>query len=285
MSLARDAQAFLLDLHAVRRAHRAMRREALAHEPSPPVGGLVLEIGGGQAPHPRADAVVEKYVLDDTERPAGESLSFARPVVVADGEALPFADASFAYSIASHVLEHAKDPTRFAAELARVSAAGFVQVPSRSAELTFGWPFHPWLIDREHGVLEFHPRGSRGAESGDLFHRSFAESRLFRLWWAEHRSRWHHSIEWRGELPVRVDGKPPSVASAHFELDRTIAALTTTAEMGGAAPLGHQVREQLRCPSCRSALDSGTDRLSCAGCGRAYPVAGGVPLLLDAAAL
>ena len=127
---------------AIREVRRA-RQEARLHEPRPPHAGLVLEVGSGQSPHPRADVLVDKYVADNFERPHEIGIDFARPFVVADGQQLPFADGSFSYSIALHVLEHATDPLRFAAELSRVASAGFVQVPSSVAELTFGWPYHP----------------------------------------------------------------------------------------------------------------------------------------------
>ena len=131
------------------RSVRDFRRQAGHHKPAPPESGFVLDVGAGHAPHPRSDLIVDKYVEDDFERQ--DPLAMTRPLVVADGEHLPFADRTFSYVIASHVLEHAIDPVAFASEMARVGAAGFVQVPSRQAELTFGWPFHPWLIDLEDG--------------------------------------------------------------------------------------------------------------------------------------
>src|SRR6476660_9288010 len=95
-------------------------RERRHHRPAPPATGLVLDVGAGDAPFPRADIVVDKYVVDDFER--GGDLAFSKPVIVADAEALPFADHAFAYVIAAHVLEHAIDPVRMAGEFSRVGA-------------------------------------------------------------------------------------------------------------------------------------------------------------------
>ena len=86
-------------------------------------------------------------------------MSFSKPLIISNGQHLPFKDRSFEYVIALHVLEHASDPSQFAAEMARVAAAGFVQVPSRASEQAFGWPYHPWLIDQRGQVLVFEPRG------------------------------------------------------------------------------------------------------------------------------
>src|SRR3989442_10970561 len=89
------------------------RREARRHRPAPPKRGLVLEVGSGATPHPRTDVVVDKYVVDAFERD-GAWMDLSRPLVVADGQRLPFADRSFAYTLALHLLEHATDPIAFA---------------------------------------------------------------------------------------------------------------------------------------------------------------------------
>jgi hypothetical protein len=86
-------------------------------------------------------------------------MSIDRPLVVGDGDALPFADRTFDYVIAMHLLEHATNPVLVASELQCVAAGGFVQVLFREAELTFGWPYHPWLKDRAANGLEFYLRG------------------------------------------------------------------------------------------------------------------------------
>jgi uncharacterized protein YbaR (Trm112 family) len=256
----------------------ALRRNAARHSPAPPAGGLVLDVGAGQAAHDRSDLVVDKYVADDFER--GAPLDLRKPLVVADAQALPFADQTFAYVIASHVLEHATDPVRFARELARIGAAGFVQVPSREAELTFGWPFHPWLIDREGTELTFHPRGDAKAPAGPLFHEGFAESALFRVWFGAHRDRWHHSIHWTGSLDVVVQGSSEAPQTADLDVERTLQALPRMGAQGPDGPL----RSTLRCPTDGQNLLERSGRLACEACGRSYPVAGGVPVLLVEAA-
>lgn len=260
---------------------RAIRAESRRHRPRPPARGLVLEVGGGQSPHPRADVVVDKYVVDSFERAAETPLDLSKPLVVADGHRLPLADSSFDYAVAQHVLEHATDPEAFAGELSRVAGAGFVQVPSRLSELTFGWPYHPWLIDLDGGELVFAPKEAMGAPCGDEFHAAFAASPLMRLWWGAHRSAWHHSVEWRGELRVRVDGASIAERTASFDIEATAAALAASAGGEGLPPLPARVRDALRCPACRGELRWFADVTACAGCGRDYPVVGPVPLLLE----
>jgi hypothetical protein len=40
------------------------------------------------------------------------------------------------------------------------------------------------------------------------------------------------------------------------------------------------VLEQLACPACLGALRAEQARLVCAGCGRAYPIVDGIPVLI-----
>jgi hypothetical protein len=267
-------------LREIRRAHR----EAKRHEPRPPSAGLVVEIGSGQAPHPRADVVVDKYVADDFERPGEALIDVSKPLIVADGHRLPFADDSFAYSIAVHVLEHATDPVRFAGELSRVAGAGFVQVPSSLSELTFGWRFHPWLIDLEGDRLVFRPRDGQRAPRGDFFHDTYAESPLFRNWWAANRSLFHHSLAWRDELPVQVDGSSAADETATFDLPGTVAALQELERRERLSALPAEIRALLRCPECRGELKLEAETMTCAVCSRSYLVVGPVPILLAEAA-
>jgi uncharacterized protein YbaR (Trm112 family) len=268
---------------AIREVARA-RKEARLHEPRPPSTGLVLEVGSGQSPHPRADVLVDKYVADNFERPHEIGIDFAEPFVVGDGQQLPFADNSFAYAIALHVLEHATDPLRFAGELSRVADAGFVQVPSRVAELTFGWPYHPWLIEREGDELVFRPRNGQRAPVGELIHRAYLESPLLRTWWAANRSLFHHSVEWRGELSVRVEGASAADQTAELDLERTRSVLGELHRAGALKPHAPAVLKALRCPGCGGSLSIGVEAATCDSCGRSYPVIGEVPVMLLEAA-
>jgi uncharacterized protein YbaR (Trm112 family) len=244
----------------------------------------VLDVGGGDRPHPRADVVVDKYVVDNFERETG--LAFTKPVVVADGEELPFADQSFSYLIASHVLEHAIDPKRMASEFTRVAAAGFVQLPTAQAELHYGWPFHPWLVNRRGDTLVFNPKPKNASIDGKGMHDAYDESLLVRLGWAAHRSRWHHSLHWTGRLDVEAPELETSEhEQADIDLERTLAALADMGRAGSVVPLDGRLKSLLRCPNreCRGGLVFAGEGVSCEGCGTHYPAPGGVPVLLPQA--
>lgn len=94
-----------------------------------PVDGnaLVLEVGSGGNPYFRSNVLIDAY-LDTRERHYAKLIT-DRPTVLGFVENLPFKDDSFDFVIASHVLEHSKDPEKFLSEIQRVSKAGYIEVP------------------------------------------------------------------------------------------------------------------------------------------------------------
>jgi uncharacterized protein YbaR (Trm112 family) len=252
-------------------------RERSEARPYPPESGLVADLGAGQSAFPRADVVIDRYVADDFER--GFPLSRAKPLIVADGHALPFRDGALSYLIASHVLEHATDPERFAGEISRVAGAGFVQVPSALSERVFGWPFHPWLIERDGDGLVFSPKPADQPSVGEPMHDLYHQSALFRIFWLSHRSVFHHSLHWRDRVRVRVIAPSAAERTAELDVERTISELRRVPMPA----LSAELRDALACPACRGELRGDADMLECRGCGRAYPMVESVPLLLEEA--
>jgi SAM-dependent methyltransferase len=88
---------------------------------------LVLEVGSGGNPYFRSNVLIDAY-YDTRERHYAKLIS-DRPTVLGFVENLPFKDESFDFLIASHVLEHSKDPIKFLSEIQRVSKSGYIEVP------------------------------------------------------------------------------------------------------------------------------------------------------------
>ena len=129
---------------------------------------LVLDVGGWASPLPRADWVIDLRPhgtrgLYGGDRPT-ERFSAETWVVrdICGREPWPFVDDQFDFAVCSHTLEDVRDPIWVCAELSRVAAAGYVEVPSRLAEQSYGvvgpmvgWSHHRWLVEVIEGGLEF----------------------------------------------------------------------------------------------------------------------------------
>jgi hypothetical protein len=165
---------------------------------------LVLDVGGAASPFERADWVID--LLPYSERglygyePNGVRERFSEATWVqgdiCDRPAWPFQDRMFDFVICSHTLEDVRDPIWVCSELIRVAKAGYIEVPSRLEEQSWGvhgpwvgWSHHHWLIDIVGNEIEFvfkshvlHARDSDHFPAG--FHERLSpEQRVQSLWW------------------------------------------------------------------------------------------------------
>jgi Methyltransferase domain len=179
-------------------ASEAKIRERLTDE------DLVLDVGGGASSFARADWVIdllpyeERGIYGPRNDAAAERFSAASWVArdLCDRAPWPFSDDQFDFSICSHTLEDVRDPLFVCAELMRVSKAGYIEVPSRLEEQSYGfqgpwvgWGHHHWLIELDGDELTFvfkhhvlHGRASDHFPAG--FRDSLTdEQRVLSLWW------------------------------------------------------------------------------------------------------
>ena len=82
----------------------------------------VLDIGCGYKPHDSATVICD---VQDFSK-----LYNDKKFVRLNEKSLPFKDQEFDFVIASHVLEHVEDPQFFIKELERVSAKGYIELPT-----------------------------------------------------------------------------------------------------------------------------------------------------------
>jgi SAM-dependent methyltransferase len=117
---------------------------------------IVLDVGSGHAPHPRATVLVERF-LDSNHERAGRAarLPSTAPVVIADAQALPFRDGSIDFAIYSHVAEHVEDPAALCSEARRVARAGYLESPSPFSELLRHPRNHRWRVRAVRSGLVF----------------------------------------------------------------------------------------------------------------------------------
>jgi hypothetical protein len=167
---------------------------------------LVLDVGGWVQPWARADWVLDVlpyatrglYGYDREAAAATERFSAETWVErdACDREPWPFADGQFAFAVCGHTLEDLRDPVWVCAELQRVARAGYIEVPARLQEQTYGihgpwvgWAHHHWLCDVHEGGIDFvfKSRALEGREEFQVPRAAYdaltPEERVQELWW------------------------------------------------------------------------------------------------------
>jgi hypothetical protein len=167
---------------------------------------LVLDVGGWAKPFERADWVLDLFPYEtrglygyDREASAPhERFDAGRWVLrdMCDHEPWPFADGQFDFAVCSHTLEDIRDPVWVCHELMRVSRAGYVEVPDRREEQTYGlhgpfvgWGHHRWLVDVTGDGIAFMLK-TRDLEARPdlqypraLYERLSPADKVQQLWW------------------------------------------------------------------------------------------------------
>jgi SAM-dependent methyltransferase len=132
---------------------------------------LVLDVGGWGKPFQRADWVIDLmpyetrglygYDAADRSRERFSGTTWVQADICSHTP-WPFDDDQFDFVVCSHTLEDVRDPLRVVEEMSRVARAGYIEVPSRLDEQTFGvegwWvgrTHHRWLVDIRGSHVEF----------------------------------------------------------------------------------------------------------------------------------
>jgi len=260
-----------------------------------PRNAVVLDLGCGDKPHPRANVLCDRFASGSAER--GGALAKIRPTVIADAEELPFRNKAFDYVVCSHVLEHARDPRRFLGEMMRVAGGGYVECPTPLAEALFGWGFHRWLVERgERGILVLRPKDTSGV-FGDVFHKLAQTSLPFRLFLWLNRDLFYVRFDWRKRIRFRIAAGDRNATRAPGALSRCGPATRMRQERrpdskmlklldGVKAIVRNSIYrvttesvmsvldDRLQCHKCKMVLRLVSGCYVCSRCGRSYPVRG-----------
>ncbi len=82
----------------------------------------ILDIGCGYTAHKKANVICDVQDLSEFYK--------GRDFVKLKGKILPFKDKEFDFVITSHVIEHVEDVNFFIKELQRISAKGYIELPT-----------------------------------------------------------------------------------------------------------------------------------------------------------
>jgi hypothetical protein len=134
-----------------------------------PDDAVVLDVGGWAKPLSRADWVLDLmpyetrglYGALDSHPERFTNDTWVRRDMC-DRDPFPFENDQFDFAVCSQTLEDVRDPVWVCSELNRVATAGYIEVPSRLEEQSFGvhgpwagWSHHRWLVDVTPGRIQF----------------------------------------------------------------------------------------------------------------------------------
>lgn len=252
---------------------------------------LVLEVGSGGNPYPRANVLLDAY--ETTRERHWAPLASDRPTVLGFVENLPFCDQAFDFVIAAHVLEHSADPERFIGELQRVARAGYIEVPDAFLERVNPYRDHRLEITCRDQTLVIRKKRNwrHDVEAVELY-----EDRVKQVMTQElmprHPFEFHVRYYWENRIAYRVlnpetDAGWPAPAETPPRAPSTAAAMRRGARDLLRAVLSQRRRNAriellplLRCTSCHGTrLTQSVDDVSCADCATRFPVRNGIPVM------
>ncbi|MBT0962322.1 methyltransferase domain-containing protein [Denitromonas iodatirespirans] len=268
----------------------AMRR---FHCPVNP-DALVLEVGSGGNPYPRANVLLDAY--ETTRERHWAPLSADRPTVLGFVENLPFRDQVFDFVIAAHVLEHSTQPEQFLSELQRVARAGYIEVPDAFLERVNPYRDHRLEITcRDNTLLIWKKPSWRPEKDIVELYEDRVKSVMTRSLVPRHPFEFHVRYYWENKIAYRV---------INPEVDAAWAPPESAPHGGVAGGVRAQVRDflrwglsqrrrnasivldpLLRCPTCLGeSLTRSSELIVCAQCNTVYPVRRGIPVMNEGAA-
>lgn len=250
-----------------------------------PRHALVLEVGSGGNPYPRANVLVDAY--EESGERHWEPLVADRPTIIALGERLPFKDKAFDFVVAAHVLEHTPDPEQFLQELQRVATAGYIETPDAFMERINPYRDHRLEVTTRDGCLLIRKKTKWvvDEEIVDLYEpraKRWIASHLI----PRHPASFHVQFSWEHKINYRIIN-PGADASWSSTAPRVRAAAPTRVDAKGRSLLlglartllsqrdrnaALDVTDLLRCLVCQGSLVRHSASVACNRCGASYPV-------------
>ena len=258
----------------------ALRRASL------PVGSgaLVLDVGSGHTPYPRADVLLDRPG-GDVHR-MGQILVVDRPMVFGDAMKMPFKDKAFDFVIASHILEHMKDPAHFLKELSRVAKAGYIETPNAIGEELVPLSIHCLEVMKLDDKLVIRKKSSPSDISflGDL--KIHERNELWQKLFHQRPELFNTRYFWKDKIEFEITNPEVScdwIDNFHPKSGAQVAEHYAYKgwRMVGVHVLSayYRLRRRTRkinlenllaCPKCKGDLEKNNSELKCKACGNSY---------------
>lgn len=280
---------------------------------------LVLEIGSGGSPRKRTDVMTDRFYNDDIGHRQGQEIyKDKRPLIIADGERLPFKNKAFDYVYCVHVLEHTDNPAAFLEEMSRVAKAGYLECPNPALEKILNEKQHRWYINSDNNKLLIHPKTKENNITSlydKLYFHAISNHYIARHYW----NLFTVMLNWEGHIEYEICSEINSVITIplanhsieqQFErqkikvLTRAIKdafrdkIVSTIMKNENLLEWFRSVRRKLRfglskprltltdiepllcCPYDQGKLTKSVTAYHCQDCGREYYIQDGVPIFL-----
>jgi SAM-dependent methyltransferase len=261
---------------------------------------LVLEVGAGGNPYPRANVMLD--AMESTIERNEQILVKDRPLVLGSCEELPFKDKSFDFIVASHVLEHTADPEKFLNELMRVGKAGYIETPEGWFEKMVPFTYHRLEVSADKEKLLIRKKSSwKPDEIATLWEAKLSSSKPLRKFLRINpdlntlRFYWKNYIDFKVINPeVNADWPYPSEAfinsDAQLNSNISLSQMIREYYLSARRKLFSQNRrnininiyELIRCPTCYSEnieFSRSPSEIFCPNCKTNYEISNGIPKL------
>jgi len=166
-------------------------------------GDTVVDIGSGNNPIFRADILVDRYIVSDTERYS--RIVIDRPMVNANGSRLPFKENSVDFVYCSHLLEHIPNPAALLSEIERIGRRGIIVTPYRDYEKLDPRKMHLWYIWCENNVLQIEQK-DEWDEYPDISRYFYRITELAGFWklYSKNYSLFNTEYSWEDEIHYNI---------------------------------------------------------------------------------
>ena len=251
---------------------------------------LVLDVGSGGNPYPRANVLLDGY--EATPERYFAPLVKDRPIVYGTAERMPFKDKSFDFVIASHILEHSAHPELFIAELMRVGKAGYIETPDGFFERINPFRFHRLEVygggDSELRIFK-KPSWRHDDFVVDGYEAKLKRSLHFKEFLSDYPAPFYTRLYWQGCIAftilnpdVNADWVMPDIAPVAQPpgLRQRLVGIIRHLFSQNGRNARIDLAALLCCPQCRGELcNAAPDVLTCETCTRSYQVHSGIPNL------
>lgn len=254
---------------------------------------LVLDIGSGGNPYPRANVLLDAY--EETTERNWSPLIKDRPLVMGFAENLPFKDNAFDFVVLSHVLEHSKDPAKLFSELMRVAKAGYIETPDALFEKICPYPCHRLEVTNDNNKLFINKKSEHVADKKMFFlFRRIRNSKTINTILSDSPFDFHMRYYWQDKIDYEIEN-PEVKFQGTDALSDTPLPLTTKQKIAEAINsvirkiFSQGIRNNkidvfklLMCPSCKSdELVREDAQLVCSKCNKKYDIKNNIPFMME----